>query len=185
LISVRSEVQVFPGPPFWPPMSEAHQSAFADLTFWPTSWKGAIAQLGERVLCKHEVVGSIPSGSTRRRLPSLGFQPPAYTGHRPKTRFRFRAHGSLPLRTERGLSYIVKRKYIRLVRRSFRRASSSVRGRSMTATPSGVFEANWSFMIEPFGFPSRTERKPFAAERWASIMRAIKCLKGIRWMPWR
>ena len=26
---------------------------------------GAIAQLGERVLCKHEVVGSIPSGSTR------------------------------------------------------------------------------------------------------------------------
>jgi hypothetical protein len=27
--------------------------------------QGAIAQLGERVLCKHEVVGSIPSGSTR------------------------------------------------------------------------------------------------------------------------
>ena len=27
--------------------------------------KGAIAQLGERVLCKHEVVGSIPSGSTK------------------------------------------------------------------------------------------------------------------------
>lgn len=27
--------------------------------------EGAIAQLGERVLCKHEVVGSIPSGSTR------------------------------------------------------------------------------------------------------------------------
>ncbi len=38
---------------------------------------GAIAQLGERVLCKHEVVGSIPSGSTRIRdvnllnLPSM------------------------------------------------------------------------------------------------------------------
>ena len=29
------------------------------------SLPGAIAQLGERVLCKHEVVGSIPSGSTR------------------------------------------------------------------------------------------------------------------------
>ena len=28
---------------------------------------GAIAQLGERLLCKQEVVGSIPSGSTRRR----------------------------------------------------------------------------------------------------------------------
>ena len=27
---------------------------------------GAIAQLGERVLCKHEVVGSIPTGSTSR-----------------------------------------------------------------------------------------------------------------------
>ena len=26
---------------------------------------GAIAQLGERLLCKQEVVGSIPSGSTR------------------------------------------------------------------------------------------------------------------------
>ena len=57
-------------------MSEAQQSAFADLTFWLTSWKGAIAQLGERVLCKHEVVGSIPSGSTRRRLSSLGVSTP-------------------------------------------------------------------------------------------------------------
>ena len=28
---------------------------------------GAIAQLGERLLCKQEVVGSIPSGSTRLR----------------------------------------------------------------------------------------------------------------------
>ncbi len=27
---------------------------------------GAIAQLGERLLCTHEVVGSIPSGSTKR-----------------------------------------------------------------------------------------------------------------------
>ena len=32
----------------------------------PPSSGGAIAQLGERVLCKHEVVGSIPSGSTIR-----------------------------------------------------------------------------------------------------------------------
>ncbi len=31
---------------------------------------GAIAQLGERVLCKHEVVGSIPSGSTISLRPS-------------------------------------------------------------------------------------------------------------------
>ena len=32
---------------------------------------GAIAQLGERLLCKQEVVGSIPSGSTRPRLRSV------------------------------------------------------------------------------------------------------------------
>jgi uncharacterized Zn-binding protein involved in type VI secretion len=29
---------------------------------------GAIAQLGERLLCKQEVVGSIPSGSTNFRV---------------------------------------------------------------------------------------------------------------------
>jgi hypothetical protein len=35
-------------------------------TFWlcQKSALGGIAQLGERVLCKHEVVGSIPSAST-------------------------------------------------------------------------------------------------------------------------
>lgn len=32
---------------------------------------GAIAQLGERLLCKQEVVGSIPSGSTRRLLSAV------------------------------------------------------------------------------------------------------------------
>ena len=31
----------------------------------PKTYRGGVAQLGERVLCKHEVVGSIPSGSTR------------------------------------------------------------------------------------------------------------------------
>ena len=34
---------------------------------WYLFPEGAIAQLGERLLCKQEVVGSIPSGSTRRR----------------------------------------------------------------------------------------------------------------------
>lgn len=32
-----------------------------------SSGYGALAQLGERVLCKHEVVGSIPTGSTTLR----------------------------------------------------------------------------------------------------------------------
>ena len=45
---MRSDVQLVPGPPSDPANN------------------GAIAQLGERVLCKHEVVGSIPSGSTSR-----------------------------------------------------------------------------------------------------------------------
>ncbi len=40
---MRSEVQIFPDPPFC---------------------GGAIAQLGERLPCTQEVVGSIPSGST-------------------------------------------------------------------------------------------------------------------------
>jgi hypothetical protein len=45
--------------------------------------EGAIAQLGERLLCKQEVVGSIPSGSTRRRCKS---KPP--TKQYSKTRSR-------------------------------------------------------------------------------------------------
>jgi hypothetical protein len=52
LIRVRSEVRIFPDPPH-------------------TNYQGgAIAQLGERVLCKHEVVGSIPTGSTIPRSSS-------------------------------------------------------------------------------------------------------------------
>ena len=39
---MRSEVRLFPDPPI----------------------VGAIAQLGERLLCKQEVIGSIPIGST-------------------------------------------------------------------------------------------------------------------------
>jgi hypothetical protein len=35
---------------------------------------GAIAQLVERVLCKHEVVGSIPSGSTSLRAEGVRAQ---------------------------------------------------------------------------------------------------------------
>ena len=31
----------------------------------PDIWEGGVAQLGERLLCKQEVVGSIPITSTR------------------------------------------------------------------------------------------------------------------------
>ena len=53
---MRSEVQIFPGPPTFIHAAEAGLLI------------GAIAQLGERLLCKQEVVGSIPSGSTRRSV---------------------------------------------------------------------------------------------------------------------
>ena len=35
---------------------------------------GAVAQLGERLLCKQEVVGSIPSSSTRFRYQNAGIR---------------------------------------------------------------------------------------------------------------
>ena len=58
------------------------------------------------MLCKHEVVGSIPSGSTRRRVAgSLAGLPVLW-----KTRV---SHSSLQEGEERGLSDIVKRKRIR------------------------------------------------------------------------
>ncbi len=52
---MRSEVQVFPGPPF---LAAGKAPAAC----------GAVAQLGERLLCKQEVVGSIPITSTIRRF---------------------------------------------------------------------------------------------------------------------
>jgi hypothetical protein len=72
---VRSVVRVYPGPPLSgfryqisgvryrkcvPP--ERTSSRLTSDTWHPIP--GAIAQLGERLLCKQEVVGSIPSGST-------------------------------------------------------------------------------------------------------------------------
>ncbi len=76
MISVRSEVQVFPGPPrfavgyAWRSHAITKRSVpgiAQRATTGAVSGNGAIAQLGERVLCKHEVVGSIPSGSTSLR----------------------------------------------------------------------------------------------------------------------
>jgi hypothetical protein len=48
LISVRSEVQIFPGPPV------------SDISIL----NGAVAQLGEHLLCKQGVAGSSPVSST-------------------------------------------------------------------------------------------------------------------------
>src|SRR5262249_51000838 len=54
----------------------------------PKPWRrGAIAQLVERVLCKHEVVGSIPSGSTSLRANALRLgKPPTANGCRAEAR---------------------------------------------------------------------------------------------------
>ena len=58
--------------------------------------QGAIAQLGERLLCKQEVVGSIPSGSTitdqtgyrqSAQLKETSFTDIRATGYRPREDF--------------------------------------------------------------------------------------------------
>ena len=73
MISVRSEVQVLPGPPEVrsqePEARRVRLFWFLASDFWLL--KGAVAQLGERLLCKQEVIGSIPFSSTRgcRRVP--------------------------------------------------------------------------------------------------------------------
>ena len=82
---MRSDVRVVPGPP----------CLAGPFLF------GAIAQLGERVLCKHEVVGSIPSGSTRRcsrsecRLPGVARR--AKTGRLPRAMPGAAGYGKLAL----------------------------------------------------------------------------------------
>ena len=54
---MRSEVQIFPDPPVLKSCTSTNvEHAFL--------FYGAIAQLGERLLCKQEVGGSIPPGST-------------------------------------------------------------------------------------------------------------------------
>jgi hypothetical protein len=55
---VRSEVQVFPGPLVQSPTETSVAAAAGPSVY------GAVAQLGERGLCKPEVVGSIPISST-------------------------------------------------------------------------------------------------------------------------
>ncbi len=65
---MRSKVQIFPGPPHHGQSQSGIGPSGLPAVCAGGLPSGAIAQLGERVLCKHEVVGSIPSGSTRPRL---------------------------------------------------------------------------------------------------------------------
>ena len=64
MISVGSVVQVHPDPPTTElPVAKYNCAPLFD---------GAIAQLGERLLCKQEVTGSIPVGSTSNFNESTG-----------------------------------------------------------------------------------------------------------------
>src|ERR1700752_144729 len=56
---------------------------------------GAIAQLGERLLCKQEVVGSIPSGSTNTRAHLLKFARIFRCGTAPGASMRRRVSSAL------------------------------------------------------------------------------------------
>ena len=56
---MRSEVQLFPDPPL------SRVTALDLRSLGRSDGFGAIAQLGERLLCKQEVGGSIPPGSTK------------------------------------------------------------------------------------------------------------------------
>jgi hypothetical protein len=103
LISVRSEVQVLPGPPLPGTHCCVRGTVLWGSETFPEA-EGAIAQLGERVLCKHEVVGSIPSGSTTVVVLRLGLV-------RPED-YKFR--GRLRVSRRRVLSDIVKRRSCRV-----------------------------------------------------------------------
>ncbi len=93
------------------------------------------------------------------------------------------------------LSVIVKRKHIRsFIERELDRLHSCggedfvdvrdnelpVCEHGLTAMLSDMFEANGLSIT-----PAYDANHAASAEGWALIMRAIKCLKGIRWMPWR
>ena len=159
------------------------------------------------MLCKHEVVGSIPSGSTRASdraafgwlagpdfgLSNIKFRPGASSLARVIHHRKEEMH---PVGFGRRRSVALARKGSRVG------SSSSVFSQwaSLTASLPGVFEANWSLSISPescrlsgWAYASKKIEPNGSlrmkggrrAERWASIMRAIKCLKSIRWMPWR
>ena len=86
MISVRSEVQILPGPPFsvvrvehadatcqWQVANRKSRASNGEGHF--AQRNGGVAQLGERLLCKQEVIGSIPFTSTIvvvLRLPMRG-----------------------------------------------------------------------------------------------------------------
>ena len=93
MISVRSEVQILPGPPFF----FRRYARAAD--------QGAVAQLGEHLLCKQGVVGSNPISSTSAGL---------HTAERTKIANRFR-HVPRRARRVRGFRFETRKRSSRLI----------------------------------------------------------------------
>ena len=171
--------------------SQAHQS------FQQVS--GAVAQLGEHLLCKQGVVGSIPSGST---IPSFEGGVERSASASLVLRFRGRCRPD-----PRVLYDIVKRRFVRtpwlecgsrLFRHSADCASMALvcRGETLNLphmmglpnrTP-GQISRSWSFCANSiesrFCTGSGSSDNPSGIARWALAMRTIKCLKGNWWMPW-
>ena len=58
---MRSVVQIYPGPPF---IAGRRTSRGCEARAGHEHRRGGVAQLGERLLCKQEVIGSIPFTST-------------------------------------------------------------------------------------------------------------------------
>ena len=171
-------------------------------------WRGAIAQLGERLLCKQEVVGSIPSGSTSgdpvvllARL--VRENESAHRDSRPST-------GGIAFRV---LSDIVKR---RSFRANVKRRQAVTCARAPTSLFAGCFlhpseavarilksvkldRLTVGAILKQAGLSNQCPAERVDAGTqvlanyrsdprrvgWALIMRAIKCRKGIWWMPWR
>ena len=150
MISVRSEVQVLPGPPFL------------------TRISGAVAQLGEHLLCKQGVVGSIPSGSTISGVERME------SGHSHGNKFAA-GFGLLPV-----LYDIVKRRFVRVPP-----SGGSSPGTLNPVHMMGCLTAPASRSREAGLFCQCCRRRhPRMMAGWALAMRMIKCLKGNWWMPW-
>jgi hypothetical protein len=201
LISVRSEVQIFPGPPAFARVSEAKagdccarasvRQASLSLRLESAAEQGAIAQLGERLLCKQEVVGSIPSGSTSRVVRIA----PGHRSARPEVIISPRRHRKI---RRGGLSDIVKKRSLRAAggmqipcgaqspaskRNAHREWKHSPVNMALRCLSSCCLTAeDVGTISKQAGLSNQCRPRRVA---WALIMRAIKCLKGIRWMPWR
>ena len=114
--------------------------------------------MGERLLCKQEVVGSIPSGSTRRCRGWRG----SSSMISPVAAAHVRCRDGVFIDIVRRLDLLCPEWAVGRVRACWRRIQR------MTLV----------FLVMRVCGPSGPAAR-------ASSKRAIKCLKGIWWMPWR